>query len=53
MVETFISPAGHVITALQLLVAATSYGTEANPATRAQYSKFSQADNANCASTWP
>ncbi|KAL7520786.1 hypothetical protein ACHAWX_005498 [Stephanocyclus meneghinianus] len=47
------SYAGHVITALQLFVTATSFQTETNPETRAQYSKFSQANGKVPSATWP
>jgi len=48
---TFPGLAGLIITALQVLVVATSYANEANPKTRAQYSKFSQASDES--KTWP
>ena len=44
---------GQVITALQLLIIATSYSTETNPKTRAQYSKFSRVKENKSNSTWP
>ncbi|KAL9180270.1 hypothetical protein ACHAXT_008240 [Thalassiosira profunda] len=52
--ETFPGPTGQIITALQVFVAATSYSTETNAKTRAQYSKFSQANAKDAsAKTWP
>jgi len=58
MVGTFAGLTGHVVTALQLFVTATSYATEANPDTRARYSKFSRAGRdgdgkAASTTTWP
>ncbi|KAL7540639.1 hypothetical protein ACHAXR_010269 [Thalassiosira sp. AJA248-18] len=44
--------AGQIITAIQLLIATTSFSSETNPKTRAQYSKFSQA-NVVTSATWP
>ena len=43
---------GLIITALQLVVTATSYATETNPNTRAKYSKFSQANGKTPSATW-
>lgn len=43
---------GLVITALQLLVTATSFSTETNPETRAKYSKFSQVNGKVPSATW-
>lgn len=51
MPPIFAGPAGQIITALQLFVIATSFSTEANPKTRAQYSKFSRANDES--TTWP
>lgn len=48
---SFSGTAGHVLTAVQLLVALTSYGTETNPKTRATYSKFARVDDSS--RTWP
>ncbi|EJK48355.1 hypothetical protein THAOC_32858, partial [Thalassiosira oceanica] len=48
---SFSGTAGHVLTAAQLLVALTSYGTETNPKTRATYSKFARVDDSS--RTWP
>jgi hypothetical protein len=53
MVATFAGPVGHIITALQIFVTATSYSAETNPDTRSQYSKFSRAASHGAASTWP
>ena len=49
---TFPGVTGQVITALQLFIAATSYSVETNAKTRAQYSKFSRA-NDKTTTTWP
>eukprot|EP00579_Thalassiosira_antarctica_P004819 CAMPEP_0201884656 /NCGR_PEP_ID=MMETSP0902-20130614/17481_1 /ASSEMBLY_ACC=CAM_ASM_000551 /TAXON_ID=420261 /ORGANISM="Thalassiosira antarctica, Strain CCMP982" /LENGTH=253 /DNA_ID=CAMNT_0048413653 /DNA_START=200 /DNA_END=961 /DNA_ORIENTATION=+ len=38
---------------MQLLVTATSYSAEANPKTRAQYSKVSQTKDDKLSTTWP
>ena len=43
---------GLVITALQLVVTATSFSTETNPDTRAKYSKFSEANGKIPSATW-
>ncbi|KAL7534059.1 hypothetical protein ACHAWF_004705 [Thalassiosira exigua] len=43
--------AGQAITAIQIMVVATSFSNESNPKTRTQYSKFSQV--AEKSSTWP
>lgn len=53
LVSTFSGPAGSIITCMQLLMACTSYASETNPKTRAQYSKFSQATRDDAAATWP
>ena len=50
--STFPGVTGQVITALQLFIAATSYSIETNAKTRAQYSKFSRA-NDKTTITWP
>ncbi|KAL3796414.1 hypothetical protein HJC23_004211 [Cyclotella cryptica] len=52
---TFQGPsyAGHIVTALQLFVTATTFKTETNPETRARYSKFSQANGKVPSATWP
>ena len=49
----FSGPAGQIITALQLLITATSYSAEVNAKTRAQYAKFSQAKENDESKTWP
>lgn len=51
--STFSGPVGQIITAMQLFVTATSYSTEINEKTRAQYSKFSQTNNEKFSTTWP
>jgi len=50
---TFPGVTGQVITALQLFIAATSYSVETNAKTRAQYSKFSRANDKTTTTTWP
>ena len=54
---SFPGAAGLALTAMQLLVALTSYGTEINPKTRATYSKFAKVDvdggDSSKTKTWP
>ena len=51
---SFSGTAGYALTAVQLLVALTSYGTETNPRTRATYSKFAKvAADDDSSRTWP
>lgn len=45
--------AGQIFTVIQLLLITASYSTETNAKTRAQYSKFSQANDKPSAATWP
>lgn len=48
----FSGNSGLLITAIQLIVTATSFSTETNPDTRAKYSKFSEANGKVLSATW-
>jgi very-long-chain enoyl-CoA reductase len=54
---TFPGRVGQILTALQLIVAVTSYANETNPETRAKYSKFASNENSSQtikdSSSWP
>lgn len=53
MILTTFTGVGHITTVMQIVVIIASYSNETNPKTRAQYSKFSQANDKTTAATWP